>query len=277
MRKIRVERTQFFSVLALMCISALSTSAQAATYTILNTSVMNNVQRVGGGNYFNAATTTSDLSTWNSLMWTNVSNTTLAQNGAGNSTTLNGTISVSGGVVTGATINQLDQMSLAAYQSDTVQANILFNGLIWTLSGGTLTHQADAGLATCSVVVGRCPGQGSVIVGDVNGSSDRSPWNFDGVIADFTIGDTSTTPWHTATGDSHDIGPIGALAFDLSNFVDGVGGVIEITAVGDQSFGGFSGAVAPTYTLDVQLVPVPAAVWLFGSALGLLGWVKRRN
>ena len=26
----------------------------------------------------------------------------------------------------------------------------------------------------------------------------------------------------------------------------------------------------------VTLVPVPAAVWLFGSALGLLGWVRRR-
>jgi len=27
---------------------------------------------------------------------------------------------------------------------------------------------------------------------------------------------------------------------------------------------------------DWQVVPVPAAAWLFGSALGLLGWMKRR-
>ena len=26
-----------------------------------------------------------------------------------------------------------------------------------------------------------------------------------------------------------------------------------------------------------QVVPVPAAVWLFGSALGLLGWLCRKN
>jgi hypothetical protein len=27
---------------------------------------------------------------------------------------------------------------------------------------------------------------------------------------------------------------------------------------------------------DVAVIPVPAAVWLFGSALGLLGWIRRR-
>ncbi len=29
-------------------------------------------------------------------------------------------------------------------------------------------------------------------------------------------------------------------------------------------------------TIEVALVPVPAAVWLFGSALGLLGWMRSR-
>ncbi len=28
---------------------------------------------------------------------------------------------------------------------------------------------------------------------------------------------------------------------------------------------------------DTQVVPVPAAVWLFGSAVGLLGWLRRRG
>jgi hypothetical protein len=28
---------------------------------------------------------------------------------------------------------------------------------------------------------------------------------------------------------------------------------------------------------SIQVVPVPAAVWLFGSALGLLGWLRRGN
>jgi len=29
-------------------------------------------------------------------------------------------------------------------------------------------------------------------------------------------------------------------------------------------------------SLDVALVPIPGAVWLFGSALALLGWTARR-
>jgi hypothetical protein len=30
-------------------------------------------------------------------------------------------------------------------------------------------------------------------------------------------------------------------------------------------------------TLTVNIVPIPAAVWLFGSALGLLGWTRRKS
>ena len=31
-----------------------------------------------------------------------------------------------------------------------------------------------------------------------------------------------------------------------------------------------------TYIVFAEVIPIPAAVWLFGSALGLLGWLKRR-
>ena len=36
------------------------------------------------------------------------------------------------------------------------------------------------------------------------------------------------------------------------------------------------GDYAGVTTFTVQVVPIPAAVWLFGSALGLLGWLRRK-
>ncbi len=38
-----------------------------------------------------------------------------------------------------------------------------------------------------------------------------------------------------------------------------------------------TGADLTSYSLEFQVVPVPAAVWLFGSALGLLGWFRRAD
>ena len=43
-----------------------------------------------------------------------------------------------------------------------------------------------------------------------------------------------------------------------------------------ESLAGFD-AGAALISANSSVVPVPAAVWLFGSALGLLGWVRRRN
>lgn len=40
----------------------------------------------------------------------------------------------------------------------------------------------------------------------------------------------------------------------------------------------YTNSTAPAYriTVNAPVVPVPAAVWLFGSALGALGWLRRR-
>ena len=63
--------------------------------------------------------------------------------------------------------------------------------------------------------------------------------------------------------------------------------LLGTTALGTHSGGSVwaSGGVASVDVNDTSLVyatfalapvPVPAAVWLFGSALGLLGWLRRR-
>jgi len=51
---------------------------------------------------------------------------------------------------------------------------------------------------------------------------------------------------------------------------------IRITFIGDKNAVGFAfNNFSPTTVASP--VPVPAAVWLFGSALGLLGWMRRKN
>lgn len=58
------------------------------------------------------------------------------------------------------------------------------------------------------------------------------------------------------------------------------GGSFDPNAVGNYQFaitvtdGSFP---IEAVAMEVQVVPIPAAVWLFGSALGLLGWIRRRR
>ena len=67
------------------------------------------------------------------------------------------------------------------------------------------------------------------------------------------------------------------LVADLSNsFVTGANyndqtvGLLEMS-----NFSGFD-PVARGMVYVPSVVPVPAAVWLFGSGLGLLGWMQRK-
>ncbi len=59
------------------------------------------------------------------------------------------------------------------------------------------------------------------------------------------------------------------------------GGVFDPNALGEYNFGiqvTQDGWGVENVRMDVQVVPVPAAVWLFGSALaGLFGWSRRRG
>ncbi len=74
--------------------------------------------------------------------------------------------------------------------------------------------------------------------------------------------DTGSDPGGTLDSFLEIVLPVGGLwAVEVDDFVVG-----PIPAGGE-------------YILNVSLapVPVPAAVWLFGSALGLLGWMKRKH
>ena len=57
-------------------------------------------------------------------------------------------------------------------------------------------------------------------------------------------------------------------------------GVFDPNALGEYNFGisvSQDGWGVENVRMDVQVVPVPAAVWLFGSALAGLGWMRRKQ
>jgi len=62
--------------------------------------------------------------------------------------------------------------------------------------------------------------------------------------------------------------------FELFIFSAGFTGLSSVT------FSGLGGQAGNRFGVDdlvvTQTVPIPAAAWMFGSALGLLGWVRRR-
>ncbi len=104
--------------------------------------------------------------------------------------------------------------------------------------------------------------------------------------ADFCGNGTAMPPTTSA------LGPQTIANKDLANgffkFIDNGDGTIEIrlrSLVYNECIADFacipgsgSSNVFAKWTLNATLgvIPVPAAVWLFGSALGLLGWIRRR-
>jgi len=60
----------------------------------------------------------------------------------------------------------------------------------------------------------------------------------------------------------------GALPGSYTAFIIG----IEFDVSGNE----IGTVIAPASSLSLAVIPIPAAVWLFASGLGLLGWLRRR-
>lgn len=220
-----------------------------------------------------------------------------------NEAAVGGTINVVGGSVTEASISQLGQLSLAAFQSFAegaetgVVTDMVVNGLVWTYDPitGQLNHQQEpgnGGYAVCqpagpnfggasgTQTAGQCSQLSAAVnsSGSFGQSTIANSWlNWDGLPAGYSVFDNQNAPWHSGTGGSLLIGPQAAVVWDLSDFVEGVGGIIRARVVSGALTGNNGSAVSAMYELNVTFVPVPAAVWLFISGLGLLGWMRRRS
>lgn len=72
------------------------------------------------------------------------------------------------------------------------------------------------------------------------------------------------------------------LALFLNGYLTDAGGSVQIfnlveTFCGDAACVNGSGPSRFQLSGSVTAVPVPAAVWLFGSGLGLLGWMRHKK
>lgn len=104
--------------------------------------------------------------------------------------------------------------------------------------------------------------------------------------ANYIVRDGQTLPWHAATGTSSTGGLqiSGAsghqgVTWDLSGFVDGMGGTITARVVADVFVGGSANAtgISGLYTLNLVPIRVPGAVWMLGGALAVLAGVRRQR
>ena len=325
-------------------------AAHATQYNIVSTSTLNDIRKIGGANIpelsqysgcIAPSTCSGSLNPLDPASWPlmdadittypylDPANPTRAVAIELNNINVGGLISVVGGTVTAAIINQLDPLSYGTFQSATVQNNMVSGDpsvincdnmaqapvnakcvpsvpMTWTYNSGTgqLNHQAGGGTAATSASIATCvpvtaTGVGTGISGqcrqlqaavdatnELGGAIAQSIWNWTGMGANYIVRDGQTLPWHAATGTGTTggiqiSGASGhqAVVWDLSGFVDGIGGTITARVVADVFAGGTANAtgISGLYTLTLTPVPVPGAVWMLGGALALLGGLRRRS
>ena len=235
-------------VITLAALMMVSVGAQAATYTIT------------GGDW-------SDQQSWNTNA-TGSSNPYTYDNGD-----TAGAVLLSGNA---GILNWSPALPNGGVMDGTYSGTIITDGSN-NVTGGTLSV---SGAINYQVLIG-APG------------SQNSWWahTFENLTIDFAAGTA------TATYTCHDSGlapatcALGGSTTAQAQFGgaagdEGIGGTARAAATFDGTslviFNEGYSAPGPgtdymnTFTLTSTVVPVPAAVWLFGSALGLLGWGRRK-
>ncbi len=179
-----------------------------------------------------------------------------------------------------------------------------YTALTWTYDAATNTmgHDAATTNSGCVAVVGANPtGSCGLYRNGITGATASSIWNWDGLVDGYTASNSrgvAAFPWggDPASCDNGDCnayehvviaqaGGTAGVTWDLSGLANCVsaGDICTITArvvasgMGDLPNGGNNTAITALYTLDLQQVPVPGALWLLGGALGGLGMIRRRQ
>ena len=212
---------------------------------------------IGGGDWISTAS-------WNANATGNP-NTLVYDNGA----TVPGAISFLGPVPWSHPLGTPDDPEDP--QSATYSGTLVFDDGTGEVTGGTLVMTGVNGMQT------------------QNGPNDWWYWEYTNIVIDFAAGtavgsskcyDTGFAP---AECSGIDITPPNFWEPDAGN--EGLDGTARVAAHWDGStlqifnerYNALEDGTDYLHTFELTAIPVPAAVWLFGSALGLLGWARRRS
>jgi hypothetical protein len=281
---------------AILTAAALFSLPAAQAVTVATNGDLSALKRVGGNSFDSTGFVSADPSSW-PYMDKDIG---VAGNQP-NSALVFGNVTVVGGIVTAATIKMYsgEVIQLGTYQTAATTSNLRYTDATWTYnplgvaangSLGTLTHtsQGTGGInASCVPVAGgpAVTGQCSSFRTATNAANANSFALWDGVAANFIVVDNLASPANNFTPSSIGGVPnynasgaagLNAIVWDLSGFNESTGeGTIKAAVALTTQTGNNATVVTGVYTL--QAVPVPAAVWLFGSALGVMGIARRRR
>lgn len=135
-----------------------------------------------------------------------------------------------------------------------------------------MTHTMTSGVLSSGTATAASWGCVEGIFGGIVGAHICANLNLGGNLAlDSTIGNSGTAVTVVLGGDDYSVGAPQSLATSYSSLaLTSLGG-------GNWKLSNATGTSGYDFTFNVAVVPVPAAVWLFGSALGLMGAMRRRS
>ena len=159
------------------------------------------------------------------------------------------------GEVTAASLRGTDQTSVweAKFNS------ITLTGFSWTSDGTSLLMDGD---------------QDAVCNGEVRADCGQSFGNGGGFIASGQVSDWNGIPEGGLMGNIQGEDVFLAAQPGFQGVV--LDGEVDLTTWGNIA-NPFGLLLASQGLYELRVVPIPGAVWFFGSALGLLGWFRRRH